>query len=380
MRLTVQVRLLPTAEQAALLLAVLERSNEACNWISAQAWEVKTFGQFPIHRLVYQQARERFGLYAQAVVRAVSKVADAYKLDNRTRRAFGPRGAFPYDDRMLTYRLNQSTVSLLTLEGRQTIPFVCGDRQRELLAAQGGESDLVYRGGKWYLFATCAVEEPEEGNIYGFLGVDLGVANIAVDSDGEAFSGKVVNALRHRHRKLRGKLQARGSHSARRLLARRRRKEARFARDINHQISKRIVAKAKDTGRGIAVEDLTGIRNRITARKPQRATMSSWAFHQLRAFLTYKAALAGVPLVAVDPRSTSRQCPACGCIDKRNRPTQARFSCIGCGFAGPADTIAAGNIARRAAVDRPNARPRAADFQSAAAGLWASYRLEAGSR
>lgn len=266
----------------------------------------------------------------------------------------------------------------MTLDGRQMIPFVCGERQLELLARRRGESDLVYSGGKWFLMATCEVDEPEAGDIDGFLGVDLGVDHIAVDSNGDTFSGRVVTALRHRHRQLRGKLQAKGTHSARRLLAKRRRREARFAKDINHQISKRIVAKAKDTGRGIAVEELTGIRDRITASRPQRATLSSWAFRQLRAFLSYKAALAGVPLMAVDARNTSRECPECGCIDKRNRRTQARFSCIGCGFAGPADTIAAGNIARRAAVNRPNARPRAADFQSAARGSWASYRLPAG--
>jgi len=378
-KLIAQIRLLPTPEQATLLLVALERTNTACNWISERAWATRTFGAFSLQKVVYRDARERFGLYAQAVVRACKKVADAYRLDKRSRHAFALRGAFPYDDRMLAYRLDGSTVSILTLAGRQTILFVCGDRQRELLSSRRGESDLVYCDGKWYLFATCEVDQPQARDIDGFLGVDLGVANIAADSDGETFSGKVVNALRHRHRKLRGKLQAKGTHSARRLLAKRRRRETRFAKDINHQISKRIVAKAEDTNRGIAVEDLTGIRDRITARKPQRATLSNWAFHQLRAFLTYKAALAGVPLVAVDPRNTSRQCPACGCIDKRNRPSQARFSCIGCELAGPADTFAAINIGRRAAVNRPNARPRAADLQSAAAGSWASYRLLAGS-
>jgi IS605 OrfB family transposase len=300
-------------------------------------------------------------------------------LDRRTGRTFYRRGAFAFDDRMLAWRRSQSTVSILTLEGRQTVPFACGDRQRELLATRRGESDLVYRDGKWYLFASCEVEAPDERDIDGHLGVDLGVANIAADSDGETFAGKVVNALRHRHRKLRGKLQAKGSHSAKRLLAKRRRRETRFAKDINHQISKRIVAKAEDTGRGIAVEDLTGIRDRITARRPQRATLTSWAFHQLRAFLTYKAALAGVPLVAVDPSGTSRECPECGCIDKCNRPSQARFSCVQCGFAGPADTIAAINMGRRAAVNRPYARAGADDFQSSAPVPLASYRLAAGS-
>lgn len=37
----------------------------------------------------------------------------------------------------------------------------------------------------------------------------------------------------------------------------------------------------------------------------------SWAFRQLRTFLTYKAAQAGVVLIAVDPRNISRTCPVC---------------------------------------------------------------------
>ncbi|MER3402668.1 MAG: transposase, partial [Armatimonadota bacterium] len=76
--------------------------------------------------------------------------------------------------------------------------------------------------------------------------------------------------------------------------------------------------------------------------------------HQLRSFIEYKARLAGVPVVIVDPRNTSRTCPACGHVAKANRPTQAEFRCVECGFAGPADAIAAENI-RRAVVMRPYA-------------------------
>ncbi|MER3403220.1 MAG: transposase, partial [Armatimonadota bacterium] len=77
--------------------------------------------------------------------------------------------------------------------------------------------------------------------------------------------------------------------------------------------------------------------------------------HQLRSFIEYKARLAGVPVVIVGPRNTSRTCPACGHVAKANRPTQAQFRCVECGFAGPADTIAARNIASRAVVMRPYA-------------------------
>jgi len=61
-----------------------------------------------------------------------------------------------------------------------------------------------------------------------------------------------------------------------------------------------------------------------------------------------------VPVIPVDPRGTSRTCPVCGRVDKRNRPNQSTFSCVACGFAGAADYIAAINIGRRGAVNRPN--------------------------
>jgi predicted transposase len=98
-----------------------------------------------------------------------------------------------------------------------------------------------------------------------------------------------------------------------------------------------------------------GIRGRVTVRTAQRADAHSWAFWQLRRFIVYKAALAGVPAVLVDPRNTSRECPGCGHIDKANRPSRDVFACRRCGLAGPADHIAARNIAGRAAVMQPDA-------------------------
>jgi len=134
-------------------------------------------------------------------------------------------------------------------------------------------------------------------------------------------------------------------------------KEQRFARHTNHIISKQIVAEAKRTGRGLAIEELTNIRDRVKARRPQRAVLHSWAFAQLRAFLTYKAALAAVLLVAVDPRNSSRECSICGHTERANRQTQDRFRCQACGFTAHADINAAANLRERgrAAVNLPRA-------------------------
>ncbi len=185
------------------------------------------------------------------------------------------------------------------------------------------------------------------------LGVDLGVVNIAVDSDGQVHSGSHINNVRYRHRRLRARLQAKATRSAKRKLKRLSGKEHRFAKDTNHCISKKLVAKAKDTNRAIAMEDFKGIRERVPVRRSQRATLHRWAFYQLRSFVTYKAKRVGVQVLLVDPRNTSRTCPACGHIEKANRPSQSKFSCVVCGFAGLADHIAAVNISRRAAVNPP---------------------------
>ncbi|MGQ9851491.1 MAG: RNA-guided endonuclease InsQ/TnpB family protein [Aggregatilineaceae bacterium] len=353
MKLTAKIKLLPTPQQADALRRTLERCNAACNFLSDRAWETKTFRQYDLHKLAYYDTRAHFDLSAQMTVRCIAKVADAYKLDRKTKRAFKPHGSIAYDDRVLSWRLDRQTVSIWSVDGRLTIPFACGERQRALLQTRQGETDLVYRKGEFYLYTTCNVEEPPPEEMDGVLGVDLGIVNIATDSDGQVFSGSEVNNVRHRYRRLRARLQRKGTRSARRRLKQLSGKERRFAQDVNHCISKRLVAKAEGTRRAIALEDLSGIRERATVRRHQRATWHSWSFHDLRTKIAYKAALAGVPVILVDPRHTSRTCPACGCVDRRNRPDQSTFSCVACGFAGAADHIAAVNIASRGAVNRP---------------------------
>lgn len=358
MKLTAKVKLQPTTDQAQLLRKTLETANAACNVISEVAWDAKVFGQFSLHKVTYHAIRQQFALAAQVVVRCISKVADAYKLDKtgtpRVRRAFRPLGAIAFDERILNWRLTTQTVSIWTVAGRQEIPFACGEHQLQLLQTQQGESDLCYIDGVFYLFAVCNVDEPAPIEIGGVLGVDLGVTNLALDSDRTVHQGKSVKAVRYRHRQLRRKLQAKGTKATRRRLKKLAGQEQRFATWTNHNISRRIVEKAKDTARGIALEELGGIRDRITVKKAQRSTLHSWSFHQLRGFIEYKARLAGVPVVAVDPRNTSRTCPCCGHVDKANRKTQDKFLCIDCGHSGLADYIASVNISRRAVVNQPH--------------------------
>ena len=179
------------------------------------------------------------------------------------------------------------------------VPFMAGNCQLELLKYQRGESDLALIDGEFYLFATCEVGTSEPVDVE--FEISLGIKNIAADSLGETYAGNHLNSLREkRHAKLRAKLQAKGTRSAKRLLKKRRRKEQRMANTRQPRNRQEIVEKAKDTGLGIALEELAN-RERVTVRKASRRRRSSWASRSLRAKITHKASFAGVPVVLVDP-------------------------------------------------------------------------------
>jgi len=370
-KLVVPVRLYPAAAGEAALRDTLTLCNQAAGLASARASGTGVTSKLSLQRLVYGDLKA-MGLSAQPAIHVARKVSGAYAAlragiragnlgEPGSRRrvnagsrpvAFRADAAQPYDDRCLSWQLDRRTVSIWTVAGRLRMRFGCSAAQlARLRDHRRGESDLVHRDGKWYLYATCDVPEAELTEPAGFLGVDLGIVNIATTDDGRRNSGRYLNRQRHQARHLRARLQAKRTKSAKRLLRNRSRKETRSAADVNHCIAKRIVTEAQRTGRGIALEDLTGIRARVRLRKPQRVTLHSWAFAQLGQYIAYKAAMAGVAVVYVDPAHTSRMCSQCGHVSKKNRPDQATFRCTSCGFAEHADVNAARNIAARGAAD-----------------------------
>ncbi len=353
MKLTAQLRLLPDPAQRTLLTETLNRANAACNRLSEYAFANGVFQQFSLHRACYHATRAEFNLSAQVVVRAIAKVSASYKLDRKVQRVFRPTGAFPFDERILKFYPAKQAVSIWTVDGRQRIPFVCGERQRQMLQHQQGESDLVLHRGEFYLLAACEIEEPDLTLVDDALGVDLGVANLATDSDGETFTGAGVEQNRQWYAGRRKALQSVGTRSAKRRLKQLGSRQARFQRDTNHIISKRLVQKAQDTKRAIVLEDLGGIGSRTTVQRGQRARRSNWAFAQLGSFIGYKAKLSGVQVLYIDPAYTSQTCSACGYCAKQNRKSQSVFLCVSCGHGANADVNASLNIRARGVVNLP---------------------------
>lgn len=360
MKLVATLKLVPEVDQKTALVALMARFNEACNWLAQRAFELQTADKLRLQKLHYAEIRERFSLGSQFAVRVISKVCEAYKRDKTRLPRFRPDGAVPYDQRIYTFKHGLDRLSLSTLDGRVIVPTVIGPYFRAKLEGVRGQADLVSKKGKLFFYVTVEVPEGASVESDEWLGVDLGIRNLATDSDGEHHSGEAVEKVRARYTSLRHRLQCANTPSAKRHLKKLAGKEARFRQIENHRISKAIVSKAQGTGRGVALEDLEGIRERVTVRRSQRSRHGGWAFFQLRQMVTYKSLQAGVKVRIVDPRNTSRTCLQCGHIAKENRRSQSEFRCVECGFQAHADVVGAKNISSRAAVNPPmvSAQPR----------------------
>jgi len=207
-------------EQDALLLAATARAfNVAATWVAQICWDEGLTNTNTAHHRVYGETRGRFGLGAQLAICARMKAVEAIKAVKAKGHAaeiatcprFGPRGSVRYDARSYTL-MGHERVSLNTLVGRITCRLMLGERQLGLLRDAAwaiGGADLVWQwgrhghggGGTYYLHITQSQEAPDpdfssaptEG---GVLGVDLGIVNLATDSEGQHFSGQQVQVVR----------------------------------------------------------------------------------------------------------------------------------------------------------------------------------------
>jgi putative transposase len=367
---------LDIGDHEAALQETQRRFNEAASWIAVLCWEERLTNSNTAHHRVYGQTRARFGLGAQLAICARAKAMEAIKAVKtqdaeklaRWRQAharrqrkdkkpipppepaacpqFGPRASIRYDAR--TYRLLAlDRVSLNTMQGRITVRLLTGKRQHELLTDPQwtvGGAELVWRAGTYYLHVTQSQDAPHVTPAEEAIGIDLGICNVATDSTGEQFTGDSVRSARSRFVARRSALQRVGTRSAKRRLHQMSGRERRYMKNVNHRISKTLVHKAVTSRKALALEDLTGIRDSIMVQREHRYERHSWAFYQLRMYIAYKAAWAGVPVRFVDPAYTSQTCSQCGHCEQANRQSQASFLCQQCGFCSHADINAAINI------------------------------------
>lgn len=195
-----------------------------------------------------------------------------------------------------------------------------------------------------YFYISVEIKEEEQLVPQGWVGVDRNTtghcAVAACTKTGKVMMlGKKARHIHEKYSKTRKRLQRLGKFKK---LKTTKKRESNIVKDLNHKISRRIVNHAKANGCGIKLEDLTGIRKTSKQAKSFRYALNSWSYYQLQQFVEYKAKLAGVPVVKIEPAYTSQRCQSCGQLGGRNDKS---FKCPHCGYTVHADVNASWNIA-----------------------------------
>lgn len=352
----------PTAWKADFLDAVAHSFRDAVQIGLDAAQHLRTSSRKRIHGAAYAVMRAETGVaseYARmAVNQAVSLARSYYGLRKSKHQR---RTSFPTANGANSIGLGVKAYAVLEANNGFVLRVSTGQRGsyvwlplsvcakfRDKMQYVSGDAKLFRRDGKWYVMLPLKI--PHTPTVCDgeptFIGVDLGIVRLATVStpDGVTyFDGKEARHKREHFADLRRRYQR-----ANRIdkVKAQKGKERRWMTDLNHTISKRIVEIALQYERPVLVfERLDGIRDRVRASKRFNRMLSSWAFRQLLNFVEYKAQRHGIPVLAVDPRRTSRTCPRCDHATRSNRPSQSQFRCVNCGFQDNADSVASHNIA-----------------------------------
>jgi putative transposase len=224
------------------------------------------------------------------------------------------------------------------------------ERDKNLIQhAKLGLMRIVEKAGKWYAQVSLSIPVTEKKNEK-VMGVDLGlkVPAVAVTSNGKTRffgNGRQNKYIRRKYQQRRRKLGKLKKLSAIRKMNH---KEQRIMKDINHKISRQIVNMAiKEDVSVIKLENLTNIRQTARTSRKNEKHLHTWSFYQLSKFIEYKAALAGISVVYVDPKYTSQHCPQCG---TKNKARDRKYVCR-CGYVAHRDRVGAWNIMKAPVAD-----------------------------
>jgi IS605 OrfB family transposase len=345
--LALACKLQPTPEQVTKIEATLKAFADACDYAN-QNVKPTILNKRVIQALAYDQLRSQFGLSANLAIRACGRVAanrKTAKLKGREVKAFKPTSA-DYDARIFAFREKDWTVSLTLVGGREHIKLALGNYQTGKLSGRTPTSAQLckHRDGLYYLHIQLTNTAPEPTKSGKVIGVDFGRRDIAVTSNEDKWDGKQIKDARDKFSKVRSSLQAKGTKGAKRALKRLSGRERKYQSWLNHTISRAIIRDALSSNAAIAIENLTGIRERTNSKprnKTERRRSNNWAFYQLRQFLEYKGIQSGIEVFAVPPAYTSQTCHQCLHIGLRSDKV---FRCGNCSWHGDADLNAANVI------------------------------------
>ncbi len=191
------------------------------------------------------------------------------------------------------------------------------------------------------------------------IGVDMGIAQLATLSDGHVFAA--VNSFKQKQKQL-ARYQRAFSRKVKFSQNWKKQKSkigklhqtiANIRKDYLHKTTTII----SQNHAMIVIEDLqvknmsksaSGNLNKpgrhVKAKSGLNRSILDQGWFEFRRQIEYKQVWRGGDVLAVPPQYTSQRCSCCGTVSKENRPSQAKFACIACGYQANADVNAAMNI------------------------------------
>jgi putative transposase len=380
MNRTIVVQLNPTPEQAQILKTTLEQHTACFNAVAHEGFTTGCSNGVELHKRTYYPLRAKYPvlpaqLVCAARVKATEAVKSALTWKVKKEKAYPKQVAkaqkqgkpipkfkpvccphsdmicIRYDQRSYWVKWKSMTCSLATIDGRIELPFVVPEHLVQYVGNKVCSADLCYRKGRYTLHIVVSIPAPTLAPEQCVVGVDLGLNRPAVTSARQFLGDKRWKEQERRTFRLRRKLQAKGSRSAKRHLKKLSGKQFRRRRDHDHVLSKRIVQNTP-AGATIVLENLKHIRDtskmgrgqKDSKKRDNKRRLHSWSFAQLYSFVEYKAEARGSRVVKIDPRHTSQTCSRCGHQARNNRRSQSLFLCRKCGYCLNADLNAACTI------------------------------------
>lgn len=376
---TIVVQLNPSPEQTAILDRTMQEHTACFNAVAREGFETGCSNGIELHKATYYPLRAEFpDLPAQLVcasrVKATEAVKSALTWKKKHETSYPKKVAkaekqgrpapkfkpvrcpqsvsvpIRYDARSYWVKWQGMTCSLATVSGRVEMGFTVPKHALRYIGGKVCSADLCFHHGRYFLHIVVSMPAPAIEPSDEVIGIDLGLNRPAVTSTRQFLGDKRWKEQERRMFRLRRKLQAKGTRSAKRHLKKLSGKLFRQRRDHDHVLSKRIVQNATP-GATLVLENLSNIRetSKIGRGKngknvESKRRIHSWSFAQFHSFLAYKAEARGMTVVKVDPRHTSQTCSKCGYQARNNRRSQSLFLCRECGYCLNADLNGSINI------------------------------------
>ena len=339
------------------LLKTIKLYNQIVNEHIAKSFELKTNSKSKLHKALYKEVREKYPKFPSALIQCARDNAVEMLKGNKYKKKTTKRldSSIRFDLRTTKVLLESGELQLTTIRKRKKYPIKIPNYFTKYFDWKVKAITLGIAKQSLKLKVIVEGEQIKQSKNKSVLGIDLGIKNFAVLSDGTFIRPNKIREIKRRYTHLRKRLQSKGTQSAKRKLKSLSGRERRFMRDYNHCLSKQISQLNYGT---FALENLKGIRKGRKGKVFNRMR-SNWAYFQFRQFLTYKAENLGKCVILVDPRYTSQRCSNCGFIAKSNRD-KGVFHCGSCSFHCSSDLNASFNISsigtillKQAVVNQP---------------------------